>query len=306
MKRVHLKNDSDLFSALLVLKEDAAEKARQEKMAGRLRKRKMNEKDEEDENKTASKKPEKEAGSENKNDEEGKTPEKEEPKKSDSGSNDDKLPGAERLENSVLPPGKSPTSKDIAQRVNFIRAGASLKDPEIQRSIAVWISQLRNPERLAAYTTLDALAQIVLAGKSPAEAPTYVDPAGLTIKGGENSSPPAKEKTTSSTESIPKKSSGPVPITVGEGVVKKLKEVDVPVRSGKLVPFGSKSHIDDLTQRIDDLRRIRSYQERGSDTHHALGVAIVALKKQLNSANKKATSGNPRTQPVPPLVEKEK
>ena len=57
MKRVHLKNDSDLLSALLVLKEDAAEKARQEKMAGRLRKRKMNEKDEEDENKTASKKP---------------------------------------------------------------------------------------------------------------------------------------------------------------------------------------------------------------------------------------------------------
>lgn len=308
MKRLHLKNDSDLLDALLVLKEDAAEKARQEKMAGRLRKRKMNEKDEEDESEPASKEQEKEAGSENEKDKEGKSQEKEAPKKPAANSDDDdRLPGAERLENSVLPPGKSPTSKDIAQRVNFIRAGASLKDPEIQRAIAVWISQLRNPERLAAYTTLDALAQIVLAGKSPAEAPTYVDPAGLTIKGGESSSPPAKEKTaTSSTESIPKKSSGPVPITVGEGVVKKLKEVDVPVRSGKLVPFGSKSHIEDLTQRIEDLRRIRSYQERGSDTHHALGAAIMALKKQLNSASKKAVSGNPRIQPVPPLVEKEK
>lgn len=304
MRRVHLQRDVDLLRALIVLQEDAAsEKLRQEKMSRRLRRRAMNEKDEEEEKSddsgddAAGKKPAEEKSADEKP--------AEEKKKAAKGDDDDKLPGADRLENSVLPPGKSPSSKDIAQRVNFIRAGASLKDPEIQRAIAVWISQLREPERLAAYTTLDALAQIVLGGKSPAEAPTFTDPAGLTIKGGETAPAPVK-KASAAPEAPAKKSSGPVPITVGEGVVKKLKEVDVPVRSGRVVPFGSKPHISDLAERIEDLRRIRSYQERGSDTHHALGVAIAALKKQLQAAHRKSVAGNPRTQPVPALVEKEK
>lgn len=304
MRRVHLQRDVDLLRALIVLQEDAAsEKLRQEKMSRRLRRRAMNEKDEEEEKSddsgddAAGKKPAEEKSADEKP--------AEEKKKAAKGDDDDKLPGAERLENSVLPPGKSPSSKDIAQRVNFIRAGASLKDPEIQRAIAVWISQLREPERLAAYTTLDALAQIVLGGKSPAEAPTFTDPAGLTIKGGETALAPVK-KASAAPEAPAKKSSGPVPITVGEGVVKRLKEVDVPVRSGRVVPFGSKPHISDLAERIEDLRRIRSYQERGSDTHHALGVAIAALKKQLQAAHRKSVAGNPRTQPVPALVEKEK
>ena len=304
MRRVHLQRDVDLLRALIVLQEDAAsEKLRQEKMSRRLRRRAMNEKDEEEEKSddsgddAAGKKPAEEKSADEKP--------AEEKKKAAKGDDDDKLPGAERLENSVLPPGKSPSSKDIAQRVNFIRAGASLKDPEIQRAIAVWISQLREPERLAAYTTLDALAQIVLGGKSPAEAPTFTDPAGLTIKGGSSAPAPVK-KASAAPEAPAKKSSGPVPITVGEGVVKRLKEVDVPVRSGRVVPFGSKPHISDLAERIEDLRRIRSYQERGSDTHHALGVAIAALKKQLQAAHRKSVAGNPRTQPVPALVEKEK
>lgn len=303
MRRVHLQRDVDLLRALIVLQEDAAsEKLRQEKMSRRLRRRAMNEKDEEEEKSddsgddAADKKPAEEKPADEKPAEE---------KKAAKGDDDDKLPGAERLENSVLPPGKSPSSKDIAQRVNFIRAGVSLKDPEIQRAIAVWISQLREPERLAAYTTLDALAQIVLGGKSPAEAPTFTDPAGLTIKGGSSAPAPVK-KASAAPEAPAKKSSGPVPITVGEGVVKRLKEVDVPVRSGRVVPFGSKPHISDLAERIEDLRRIRSYQERGSDTHHALGVAIAALKKQLQAAHRKSVAGNPRTQPVPALVEKEK
>jgi hypothetical protein len=296
MRRVHLQKDVDLLRALIVLQEDAtSERLRQEKMSRRIRRRAMNEKDEEEDK-----------GEEDKDADAGeKKPAEDEKKPAKKDDGDDKLPGADRLENSTLPQGKSPTSKDIAQRVNFIRAGASLKDPEIQRAIAVWISQLREPERLAAYTTLDALAQIVLGGKSPAEAPTFTDPAGLTIKGGNVSSPPPEVKK-SAPAAPAKKSSGPVPITVGEGVVKRLKEVDVPVRSGRVVPFGSKSHISDLEERINDLRRIRSYQEKGSDTHHALGAAIAALKKQLHAANRSGSAGNPRTQPVPALVEKEK
>lgn len=309
MKKAHFQKDIDLLKALIVIQEDrqSSEANRQNVMSRRINGR-INEEDEDEDKKDSDSKSD--GSKKNKSNDEDK--EKDDESKPDEKSKDEKkknrkLAGAQRLEDSELRPGQQPSSKDIAQRVNFIRAGASLKDKKISKNIAVWISQLREPERLAAFTTLDALAQIVLGGKSPAEAPTYEDPAGLTIKGGNASSqekPPkeVKKKTVSKVQ----KSDGPVPITVGEGVVKKLKEVDVPVRSGKLVTFGSNSHIADLEQRIEDIQRIRSYQERGSDTYHSLGNALSSLKKILHLAQRRNGGGNPRTQPVPPLVEKEK
>jgi len=591
MKHLHLENTSDLIRALLVLQEDASEeRLRQEKMSNRLNRRKMNEKDEEEKSDDAG---DEKAGEDDDDKADDKKDDVKKPAKKDPGM----LPGADRLEDDVLPQGETPTSEDIAQRVNFIRAGASLKDEKVKKNIAIWISQLRDPERLAAYTALDALAQIILGGKSPAEAPTFTDPAGLTIKGGAvgGESSVSKSSTGSS-----QNSKGPVPITVGEsvrranaqrrpaqrqkvlgfsliesyileidsqlneaerrinrrqsrkaeslneglsvplvlggllsiptlikwfgkvvssiikiyakgvkafgakshaesaeakaasaeklanslykkghhliqdvfkkfvkgfliacaaaggkesakkmseylkteegmkrlkiaaeclelgvtavlgyfsaagtysamkqahtamagteavltlvkgshigeatasalsfasktiakmiaesaitaallnkvrgtavenwplvkkviskfadevkdefesitgehsenktqkesysrsvkeGVAKRLKEVDVPVRSGKLVPYGSKSHIEDLRARIEDLTRIRSYQEKGSDSRHTFGLAINSLKQQLRSAMKSVAVDNPRVQPVPPLTEKEK
>jgi hypothetical protein len=316
MKKVHFQKDIDLLKALIVIQEDrqSSEANRQKIMSRRINGRIDEEDDEKDSEDDDSKSKSDNDTSKNKDDKNQDKSDDQSQDKSDDESKDKeekkknrKLAGAQRLEDSELRPGQLPSSKDIAQRVNFIRAGASLKDKKISRNIAVWISQLREPERLAAFTTLDALAQIVLGGKSPAEAPTYEDPAGLTIKGGSASSQEAPSKeTTKKPVSKVQKSDGPVPITVGEGVVKKLKEVDVPVKSGKLVTFGSKSHIADLEQRIEDIQRIRSYQEKGSDTYHSLGTALSSLKKILLSAQKRNGTGNPRTQPVPPLVEKEK
>ena len=85
-----------------------------------------------------------------------------------------------------------------------------------------------------------------------------------------------------------------------------MKEIDVPVRSGKSVPFGSKAHVSDLEQRIEDLERIRSYQEQGSDSRHVMGLAVRALKNQLRAALRRGTTGNPRVQDVAPMVEKDK
>jgi len=300
MKRLHLERGSDLLRALIVIQEDSSsEKQKQEKMARRLKGKRVDEKDEE-------------GGEEEGGDEEGggedeeaggeageETAEKPEKK-------DGKLPGAKRLEDAELKLGQDPTTKDIIQRINFVRAGSSLKDEKVKKDISVWIAQLKEPERLAVYTTLDALAKIVLGGKSAAEVPTFASPGNLEIKDTEPDSPalaPARQPSSKPVKSAP---AGPVPITVGEGVVKKLKEIDVPVRSGRVVPFGSKSHISDIEGRIEDLKRIRSYQERGSDTHHALGLAIAALKKQLAAAHRRNGGGNPRTQPVPPIVEKKK
>lgn len=292
MKKLHIKNGADLLRTLAVIQEDATlERDRQEAMTHRLR-NPVNEKEEEADKRNSEEKEEK------------KEKTKAKPKKN----SDDKLPGADRLENTQLPPGKSPTSKEIAQMINFIRAGASTSNEQVKKDIAAWIIQLREPERMAAYTTLEALAQIVLGRKPTAEVPTYEDPAELVIKGGNvsggNTAPVAK-KVAPARGDVGGRASG-APITVGEGAIRKLREIDVPVSSGRLVPFGSPAHIKDLEARIADLQRIRSYQEQGSDTRHSLGVAINALKSQLRAAERRNGGGNPRTQAVPPLVEKEK
>jgi len=291
MKKVHIKKGTDLLRVLTVIQEDAtSERDRQASMSRRLR-GPVNEKEEEDK--------------EEDKDKEG----EEKPKKEKSKESGDKLPGAERLDDTQLPPGKSPTSKEIAQMINFIRAGASTSNKQVQKDIAAWIIQLREPERMAAYTTLEALAQIVLGRKPTAEVPTYEDPAELVIKGGNVSGgevAPVAKKTAPAPEAAKKPATGGAPITVGEGAIRRLREIDVPVSSGRLVPFGSSAHIKDLEARIEDLRRIRSYQEQGSDTRHSLGVAINALKAQLRAATRRNGGGNPRTQAVPPLVEKEK
>ena len=297
MKHVHLSKGTDLLRALILIQEDNSEEIKkQEVMTKRLgSKKRISEKDEE----PAEEEPaEEEPAAEEPAAEEPATPAK---KKSD------KLPGAKRLEDAELEQGKLPSVKDIVQRVNFIRAGASLKDENVLGDIQTWVIQLTEPERLAVYTTLDALAQIVLARKSGSEAPTFDQPGNLNISGGSVENKVASTIKSAPVQNAPKQQSGaPVPITVGEGVIKKLKEIDVPVRSGKSVPFGSKAHVSDLEQRIEDLERIRSYQEQGSDSRHVMGLAVRALKNQLRAALRRGTTGNPRVQDVAHMVEKDK
>lgn len=306
MRKLHLERGSDLLRALIVIQEESSEKEKQEKMARRLKGSRIDEEDEEADKEEAGDEGGDEASGGDEGGEEADAEsggEEKKPKKKDG-----KLPGAKRLEDAELQPGQAPTTKDIAQRINFIRAGASLKDDKVKRDIATWIAQLKEPERLAVFTTLDALAQIVLGRKSAAEAPTFSSPGNLEIKGGEDETPETSTPSPKKAPPAPAKlsSAGPVPITVGEGVVRKLKEIDVPVRSGRVVAFGSRAHVADLEGRIEDLERIRSYQEVGSDSRHALGQAIKALKVQLKAAMKRSSVNNPRTEPVPPIVEKEK
>jgi len=320
MKKIHFSNSESLSRALLLLKEESPEFSRQKEMEKKIKGKEVNEADddEEDKKKEKNKKekpPEDEAGEGDDGGEE-KVPKEDSEKKEEPTPEKPKkpttLPGAKRLEDSELPKGQKPSMKDIVQRINFVRAGASLKDEKVKRNIATWITQLTQPERETVFTTLDAIAQILLAKKSAAEAPTFSD-LGLEIDDNDSDDntsgtilPSTKIKPLSTHSKIKKKISGNLPITVGEGVVRKLKEVDVPVKSGRVVPFGSKAHIDDITQRIEDLKRIRSYQERGSDSYQTLGLAITSLKKILVSAHRSNGGGNPRTQPVAPMVEKEK
>jgi len=207
------------------------------------------------------------------------------------------LPGAEELKKSPIELPDNVGGAEIVDRVNKIRAGASLKDEKVQKKIDTYVMSLSSEQQNDMYTYLDALARIILAGMDPAEVPVP-----KSIKAARVMDKEEKKKTPEVPQSeLPIVS----PVVVGEGVRKKMKEVDVPVRSGRVVPFGSKSHITDLEDRIEDLMRIRSYQEAGSDTRHSFTMAINALKSQLRVASRTTGSGNPRTQPVPPMVERE-
>ena len=220
----------------------------------------------------------------------------------------DKLPGARKLAAASKSPKEEIKSDDVISRLNFIRAGKSLKDEEVSKQLKSYIDGMSPEELKAFFAFSDGIAKIVLGGQKAAEVPNPLDTYSikLTVPKGEE----APQKVTAGITGEPAKQKPTVgsapPIVVGEGVKTRMKEVDVPVRSGKLVPFGSRSHITDLESRIEDIERIRSYQEQGSETRQAFTIALKALKNQLKAAYRSSTSvSNPRVSGVPPLVEKD-
>ena len=273
----------EILNALSLLREDADkdERKKQNKMKREIKKVKEISEEDEDEEGTEET-PAEESGEEDK--------EKSKPKS---------LPGAKELKNT---PAKLPskiTGVSIVDRVNKIRAGASLKSDKILKKIDTYVMSLDDKQQQALYTYLDALARIILADMDPAEVPIPQSITGADV----DTKTSAVDKKIA--KEIPKNELPIVsPVVVGEGARKKLSEIDVPIRSGRVVPFGSKAHVTDLEDRIDDLVRIKSYQEQGSESRHSLSLAIVALKSQLRSAMRKVSTANPRIEPIPPMVEK--
>jgi len=229
-----------------------------------------------------------------------------------SGEDDDEstseLPGASELlgTDPEIPPKLK--SINFVDRINKIRAGQSLKDKEVQAKIAQYVNSLDVDSKSSLYVYLDALARIILADQDVAEVPVpkrAVPAHSAEEKAKSNKEPGEAPKSKPSTDGLPIAA----PITLPEGVIKRLREIDVPVRSGRVVPFGSKAHVADLERAQADIERIRSYQSIGSDTRSTLGQALSAVRKILASARRAseiaATSGNPRVQPASPIVENE-
>ena len=277
----------EILNALSLLREDADkdERKKQNKMKREIKKVKEISEEDEDEDEDeegAEETPAEESGEEDK--------EKSKPKS---------LPGAKELKNT---PAKLPskiTGVSIVDRVNKIRAGASLKSDKILKKIDTYVMSLDDKQQQALYTYLDALARIILADMDPAEVPIPQSITGANV----DTKTSAVDKKIA--KEIPKNELPIVsPVVVGEGARKKLSEIDVPIRSGRVVPFGSKAHVTDLEDRIDDLVRIKSYQEQGSESRHSLSLAVAALKSQLRSAMRKVSTANPRIEPIPPMVEK--
>lgn len=262
MTRIITSRD-DLIKALLVIKEDLNEKNRQEEMTKKIEKISLDE----------------EEGSEEEKEEEPKTKDSSNSEeKKDKKELDKNLPGADELLSSPPQVPSSISSIEIIDKINKIRAGSSLKSKEVQNKIDAYITSLNNQEQKNLWIYLDALARIILAGSDPAEV------SAPDLKS--NEKPASKPSFNVPNSFLPIVS----PVIVGEGVKKSIRETDVPLRSGKLVPFGSRSHIKDIEMRIEDLERIRSYQERGSESRQALSIAINALRSELRSANRKNPS----------------
>lgn len=282
MKKIN--TSDDLFSFLDFLREND-ELERQEAMANKIKtskKPKIKIKEEEEEE------TEKEDEKDKENEE--KEEEKEEEKKDEK---DKGLPGAKTLAELPSTPPDSVQAKDLITRLKFIRAGASLTDPKVQKSISEYLASLSPDESQNLWIYLDAIARIALIGADAAEVES--PETGKTLQSEPQEKPVGKK---TAKEKIEIKTNLPIvsPVIVGESVKKLPREVDVPLRNGKLVPYGSKKHIEDLEARIEDLVRIRSYQSQGSDSRYTLSQAINSLKSQLRSVSRTYQRSQPTVQ----------
>lgn len=110
---------------------------------------------------------------------------------------------------------KNPTVSDVVDKLNALRGGRSLKDPEVRKSFAQYYEGLTTPERQSLVVFLTGIAQVLAGAEAGAEA---IDPGdvGLRVKTSsekpeeDTSEPKSKEGTTDN------------PIVVGE-VASKLK-----------------------------------------------------------------------------------
>ncbi len=186
-----------------------------------------------------------------------------------------KLPGAKKLAAASKEPDEEIKSDDVIARLNFIRAGKSLKDKEVSSQLKKYIETMSPDERKAFFAFSDGIAKIVLGGEKAVEVPSPLDTYSIKISSSNSGSSKGATVSTPAVKTQPKTTVGSAPpIVVGEGVKTKMKEIDVPVKSGRVVPFGSKAHISDLEDRIEDIERIRSYQEPGSESRQALTMAL--------------------------------
>ena len=114
--------------------------------------------------------------------------------------------------------------KSVIDKLNVLRGGRSLKDPEVKKSFTQYFNGLTHAERESLLVFLTGLSQVLAGVSSGGEA---IDPGdvGLRVKGDVESSGVAKDKKVKKTK---EKESEDTPIVVGESqnkfLVKKMFE----------------------------------------------------------------------------------
>ena len=207
--------------------------------------------------------------------------------KEDSGNG--KLAGADELIDTPQELPQVLKGNDFIDKINKIRAGASLNDKEVQTKIISYVKSLTTDERDDLWVNLDSLARIILGGLDPAQVLTPSLVTGPNRQ--KKSTVKQNSQVNKKDEKQPPGANLPIvtPVTsLGEGVKKKLSEVPFVLKSNKTVPFGHTAHIRDLERMLSDLLRFRSCQERGSESYMSVSLAIKTLKGQLALANRKS------------------
>lgn len=280
----------DLLKLLRLLKEaeDESEKAMQQRMSSQLNQ--LAEDEDEEQEETPERSEEESEDSDEEASEEDESEESSEESKEDDEEKVRALPGAERLASLDETPPSTVTVDDVIERLNFIRAGASLNDAGVQKKISGYIASLDTATAQGMWSILDGLARIMLLGSDPAE----VSVPGVKSQAAEVE---PQQATATSPEQAQQQEQPPEqivsPIVVGEAVARQIKDVEIPLSSGRMTSFGSQEHINDLENRIADLIRVRSYQPRGSKSKYTLSQAISSLKSELQSAKRTLEKNRP-------------
>jgi hypothetical protein len=107
---------------------------------------------------------------------------------------------------------RSPDFKSIAQNINLLRGGKSIKDPEVKSNLKAYIQKLGEEERKEVLVYLNSLAQVMAGTKSGAAAP---DPEEAKSIAKTQKSTPAKAADQKPADDAPKKASRSGVIVVG-------------------------------------------------------------------------------------------
>tara|TARA_R100000005_G_C4960371_1_gene177289 strand:+ start:111 stop:713 length:603 start_codon:yes stop_codon:yes gene_type:complete len=96
-----------------------------------------------------------------------------EKKKKEAPDDDDETPGtatSKKLKDPTSKQIKKPTFKAIANNINLLRGGKSIKDPEVKANLQDYIDKLSVEERRQVLVYLNSLAQVMAGKKTGAEA----------------------------------------------------------------------------------------------------------------------------------------
>lgn len=110
------------------------------------------------------------------------------------------------------------TPEQVAEKINILRAGKSLKDKQTMQNLAQYFQRLNGPERIALYAFLQGLAK-VLGGKDGEQVKTPTSkPYDVEMEREKKSSKPAEKPATGNTKTSSKSSdsNSNTPIIVGE------------------------------------------------------------------------------------------
>jgi hypothetical protein len=224
----------------------------------------------------------------------------------DENKKDDDLAGADELNDTPQTIPDTLTGNSFVDRINKIRAGSSVKDEKVKNKIIDYVSRLTSDEQNDLYIHLDSLSRIILGGRDAAE---VITPTMVAKKNNEdNKSDDVSKRKQDQNVS---KNAGPI-VVVKEGIKKHYVEVPVVLRSGRVVSYGHKAHIQDCDSLISHLTNYKACQARGSADEARIADAISVLRRQLMHASKKLKNLTPQenlqqiTDPQSPdIVDKE-